>query len=42
MKEPIPAEPEEEPIEEEPSEPTFEKQGEQVITADDIVIEDLD
>ena len=42
VKEPIPAEPEEEPIEEEPSEPTFEKQGEQVITADDIVIEDLD
>ena len=42
VKEPISAEPEEEPIEEEPSEPTFEKQGEQVITADDIVIEDLD
>ena len=42
VKEPIPAEPKEEPIEEEPSEPTFEKQGEQVITADDIVIEDLD
>lgn len=42
VKEPIPAEPEEELIEEEPSEPTFEKQGEQVITADDIVIEDLD
>jgi len=42
VKKPISAEPEEEPIEEEPSEPTFEKQGEQVITADDIVIEDLD
>lgn len=42
VKEPIPAEPEEELIEEEPSELTFEKQGEQVITADDIVIEDLD
>ena len=51
VKEPIPEESEEVPTEEESeevpteeesAEPTFEKQGEQVITADDIVIEDLD
>ena len=37
----VPAEPEEELLEEEVTEETFEKQGEQVITADDIVIEQL-
>ena len=42
VKEPVPAQPEELPQEEVISEEPFEKQGEQVITADDIVIEDLE
>ena len=42
VKEPVPAQPEELPQEEVLSEEPFEKQGEQVITADDIVIEDLE
>ena len=42
VKEPLPAEAEEVPMEEESSDPAFEKQGEQAITANDIVIEDLE
>lgn len=42
VKEPASAQPEELPQEEVLSEEPFEKQGEQVITADDIVIEDLE
>jgi hypothetical protein len=42
VKEPVSAQPEELPQEEVVSEEPYEKQGEQVITADDIVIEDLE
>ena len=42
VKEPLPAETEEAPMEEESSDPVFEKQGEQAITANDIVIEDIE
>ena len=42
VKEPLPAEAEEVPMEEESSDPAFEKQGEQAITANDIVIEDIE
>ncbi|MBQ5867421.1 MAG: SdpI family protein [Oscillospiraceae bacterium] len=42
VKEPVSAQPEELPQEEVISEEPYEKQGEQVITADDIVIEDLE
>ena len=42
VKEPLPAEAEEVPMEEESSNPAFEKQGEQAITANDIVIEDIE
>ena len=42
VKEFIPAEVDESQTQEESSEETFEKQGEQAITADDIVIEDMD
>ncbi len=42
VKEPLPAEAEEAPMEEESSDPAFEKQGEQAITANDIVIEDIE
>lgn len=42
VKEPVSAQPEELPLEEVISEEPYEKQGEQVITADDIVIEDLE
>lgn len=42
VKEPLPAEVEEAPMEEESSDPAFEKQGEQTITANDIVIEDIE
>ena len=42
VKEPLPVEAEEAPMEEESSDPAFEKQGEQAITANDIVIEDIE
>ena len=42
VKEPLPVEAEEAPMEEESYDPAFEKQGEQAITANDIVIEDLE
>ena len=42
VKEPLPAEAEEVPMEEESSDSAFEKQGEQAITANDIVIEDIE
>lgn len=42
VKEPVPAQPEALPQEEALPEEPYEKQGEQIITADDIVIEDLE